>query len=95
MNAWQFVLVECNVTPFQILYQMRTCLLIFLDIASGKSSKLLHAFQELSRNNAEEGKGSARVGVDTKMSQSGHELQLGRNDVMKLFRCFLLSISTC
>lgn len=75
--------------------EMRTCLLIFLDIASGKSSKLLHAFQELSRNNAEEGKGSARVGVDTKMSQSGHELQLGRNDVMKLFRCFLLSISTC
>lgn len=112
--------------------EMRTCLLLFLDTDSGKSSKLLHAFQELkgcSKGSSGNGNGpnddhlgvgmdmdigiplddidhdhhqggesssSAKAAKTSSSSSSAVEqLELDRDGIMKLFRCFLLSISTC
>jgi hypothetical protein len=60
--------------------EMMTCLLVFLDIA-GKSQKLLYAFEQLVPNK------------ENMVRQS--ELSLDQEGIVKLFHCFLLSISTC
>lgn len=64
--------------------EMITCLLIFLDVP-GKSSKLLHAFEELSNVH----------GPNNAKSSSDDNLFLKKDGVQKLFQCFLYSIKTC
>jgi len=83
--------------------EMMTCLFIFLDIA-GKSSKLLYAFQEL----AAEGGTGTETETETNINNMDdatagsagkpddeQELCLNLEGIQKLFKCFLLSISTC
>ena len=70
------------------LEEMTVCLLVFLDL--DKSSKLLSAFQGL-------GLKSKTDNGHTHGNENGNgmDAHLCRNGIMKLFRCFLLSISTC
>lgn len=89
--------------------EMMTCLFIFLDIA-GKSSKLLYAFQELAAEVEVEGETNTnstrsmnKMDLDDATANSAEkpdeeqeqELCLNREGIQKLFKCFLLSISTC
>ena len=71
------------------LEEMMVCLLVFLDL--GKSSKLLSAFQELGLKAKTEDNGH----IHGNANGNGMDAHLCRNGIMKLFRCFLLSISTC
>eukprot|EP00557_Chaetoceros_sp_GSL56_P010156 CAMPEP_0176480804 /NCGR_PEP_ID=MMETSP0200_2-20121128/2475_1 /TAXON_ID=947934 /ORGANISM="Chaetoceros sp., Strain GSL56" /LENGTH=1523 /DNA_ID=CAMNT_0017876953 /DNA_START=627 /DNA_END=5195 /DNA_ORIENTATION=+ len=74
--------------------EMMTCLLVFLD-AVGKSQKLLFAFEQLSVTDKAipQDQGTNNDKDTTNMFQK--ELSLDHEGVVKLFHCFLLSISTC
>jgi Ca2+-binding EF-hand superfamily protein len=71
--------------------EMMTCLLVFLDVA-GKSQKLLFAFEQLAPMNKSL---SEDQGLHNKENMIQKELSLDQEGIVKLFHCFLLSISTC